>query len=193
MKHIILCMVLSFVCISSPLLAKDYAKDLNKARIETNYGTIVVQLEPEKAPITVANFKRYAREGYYNGTIFHRVIKGFMIQGGGYTKQLEQRELHTPIINEANNGLKNKKYTIAMARTSYPDSATSQFFINTADNSSLDFKDKTSQGWGYAVFGKVIEGFDVVDAIENVRTSSQKGHDDVPVKEVLIKSVVLEK
>ena len=101
--------------------------------------------------------------------------------------------MHTPIINEANNGLKNKKYTIAMARTSYPDSATTQFFINTVDNPSLDFRDKTSQGWGYAVFGKVIQGFDVVDSIEQVRTSSKQGHDDVPVKEVLIKSIVLEK
>lgn len=193
MKHIILLILVSCVFLPSSLLAKDYAKDLNKARIETNFGTIVVQLEPEKAPVTVANFKRYVREGYYNGTIFHRVIKGFMIQGGGYTQKMEQREMHTPIINEANNGLKNKKYTIAMARTSYPDSATTQFFINTVDNPSLDFRDKTSQGWGYAVFGKVIQGFDVVDSIEQVRTSSKQGHDDVPVKEVLIKSIVLEK
>ena len=193
MKHIILLVLVSCIFLPSSLLAKDYAKDLNKARIETNFGTIVVQLEPEKAPITVANFKRYVREGYYNGTIFHRVIKGFMIQGGGYTQKMEQREMHTPIINEANNGLKNKKYTIAMARTSYPDSATTQFFINTVDNPSLDFRDKTSQGWGYAVFGKVIQGFDVVDSIEQVRTSSKQGHDDVPVKEVLIKSIVLEK
>lgn len=193
MKKILLYTLFSLIVFPMIAFSKDYAKNLNKARIETNYGTIVVELEPEKAPITVANFKRYVREGYYNGTIFHRVIKGFMIQGGGYTQQMEQRELHTPIINEADNGLKNKKYTIAMARTSYPDSATSQFFINTADNASLDFKEKTSQGWGYAVFGKVIQGFDVVDAIEKVRTGSKSGHNDVPMKEVLIKSIVLEK
>ena len=192
MKNIIL-LIFVIILIPYSIEAKDYAKDFNKARIETNYGSIVIQLDPEKAPITVENFKRYVREGYYNGTIFHRVIKNFMIQGGGYTRQMEQKELYPPIINEADNGLKNKKYTVAMARTSYPDSATSQFFINTADNDFLDFRAKTSQGWGYAVFGKVIQGFDVVDVIEHVRTTSKHGHNDVPINEVIIKSIVLEK
>ena len=154
--------------------------------MHTTKGKITLELYPDKAPITVANFLKYARAGKFNGTVFHRVIKSFMIQGGGMTADMRERATFPPITNEANNGLKNKKGTIAMARTSAPHSASSQFFINTKDNSFLDHGDRD---FGYAVFGKVTEGMDVVDAIASVPTGNASGHSDVPVDPVVIESV----
>lgn len=160
---------------------------------KTNKGDIVIELDAKKAPKTVENFIKYAREGHYDGLIFHRVIKGFMIQGGGMDAQMQERQTRSAIINEADNGLKNNKYTVAMARTSDPDSATAQFFINTEDNDFLNFKSQTMQGWGYAVFGKVISGQKIVDAIEDVPTTRRYPHEDVPVDPVVIeKTEVLE-
>lgn len=156
-------------------------------KLETNMGDIVVQLNARKAPMTTANFIQYVKSGHYDGTIFHRVIKDFMIQGGGMTQDMKEKHTLAPIRNEANNGLKNRKYTIAMARTNDPHSASSQFFINTRDNDFLDFKAQTPQGWGYAVFGRVIEGKEVVDKIENVITGSRANHEDVPTSPVIIK------
>ncbi|MDE5832964.1 MAG: peptidyl-prolyl cis-trans isomerase [Desulfovibrio sp.] len=162
-------------------------------KLETNLGDIVLKLDARKAPNTVANFIQYVKSGHYDGTIFHRVIKDFMIQGGGMTPQLKEKETQAPIRNEANNGLRNKKYTIAMARTFQPHSASAQFFINTKDNDSLDFKSETTEGWGYAVFGKVISGFDTVDKIERVLTGNRGPYDDVPQNPVIInKAVILE-
>jgi len=155
---------------------------------ETNLGPIKIKLNPEKAPKSVENFLKYVDEGFYNGTIFHRVIKGFMIQGGGFTSDLNQKETHATIKNEANNGLKNKRGTLAMARTMDPHSASSQFFINHADNAFLDFKAESPQGWGYAVFGEVTEGMDVVDKIAETRTGNKKGYDDVPETVIEVKS-----
>ncbi|MDR1123180.1 MAG: peptidyl-prolyl cis-trans isomerase [Elusimicrobiota bacterium] len=161
--------------------------------LKTNKGDIILELDAEKAPETVKNFVKYVEDGQYNGTIFHRVIKGFMAQGGGMDAQMQERKTRAPIMNEANNGLKNNKYTIAMARTSDPDSATAQFFINTNDNDFLNFKSQTTQGWGYAVFGKVISGQEVVDIIETVATTRKFPHDDVPVEPIVIeKAGVLE-
>ncbi len=154
--------------------------------LQTSKGNIVLELDAEKAPATAANFIQYVKDGFYDGTIFHRVIPGFMIQGGGFTEDMVQKKTREPIKNEADNGLKNKNYTIAMARTPNPDSATSQFFINVKDNAFLDYSSPTMQGWGYAVFGKVVEGQDVVNAIEKVQTTSKYPHQDVPVEPVLI-------
>lgn len=154
--------------------------------LKTNKGDIVLELNAEKAPQTVENFVKYVNDGHYNGTIFHRVIKGFMIQGGGFDADMNQKQTRSPIMNEADNGLKNDKYTIAMARTSDPDSATAQFFINSNDNDFLNFRSQTMQGWGYAVFGKVVAGENVVDAIEVVPTTRKFPHDDVPVQPVVI-------
>lgn len=163
-------------------------------KLETSLGDILLQLNPAKAPITTANFIQYVKSGHYDGTVFHRVIKNFMIQGGGLNQDLHEKRTLAPIRNEANNGLKNRKYTIAMARTNDPHSASSQFFINTRDNDFLDFKAQTPQGWGYAVFGKVIGGQDVVDKIENVRTGNKSGYQDVPQEPVVIKKAfVVEK
>lgn len=164
------------------------ADDVN-VEIETNLGTIALRLDAARAPVTVKNFTNYAKAGFYDGTIFHRVIDGFMIQGGGFTPDMKQKETHDPIENEAANGLKNDKYTIAMARTSYPHSATSQFFINTTDNDFLNYTMPSPQGWGYAVFGKVVTGTDVVDAIGKVRTSRRGMFSDVPVEDVVIEKV----
>jgi peptidyl-prolyl cis-trans isomerase B (cyclophilin B) len=155
-------------------------------KLHTNMGIIEIELDAEKAPITVANFLEYARAGFYDGTIFHRVISGFMIQGGGFTDAMQQKNTNPAIKNEADNGLKNDRYTIAMARTPNPDSATSQFFINVADNDFLNFKSPTAQGWGYCVFGKVTAGTDVIDSIAKVKTTSKMGHQDVPVEVVVI-------
>ncbi len=155
-------------------------------KLETSKGDILIALDAEKAPETTANFIQYVREGHYDGTIFHRVIDGFMIQGGGYDRDMNQKETRPPIRNEAQNGLKNDAYTIAMARTSDPHSATAQFFINVKDNDFLNFTSPTPQGWGYAVFGKVTEGRDVVDAIKSVRTGTRGFHRDVPVEPVVI-------
>lgn len=163
-----------------------------RAVIETGEGNIELRLDEKKAPKTVANFVKYAKKGFYNGTIFHRVIDGFMIQGGGFTPDMEQKETRAPIKNEAHNGLQNTRYTIAMARTSDPHSASAQFFINTADNHALDYRAKEMFGrkvvqeWGYAVFGKVVEGTDVVDKIEGVSTRSHGFHNDVPAETVVI-------
>ena len=154
--------------------------------LETNRGTIRVELDAVNAPKSAANFAEYVRSGHYDGTVFHRVIKGFMIQGGGFEPGMRQKSVRAPIANEANNGLKNRHYALAMARTSDPHSATAQFFINTADNGFLDHKAENVQGWGYAVFGRVVSGTDVVDAIEGVRTASRGGHGDVPVDDVVI-------
>jgi cyclophilin family peptidyl-prolyl cis-trans isomerase len=164
-----------------------------RVHLETSQGRITLELDPKAAPITSNNFLSYASEGFYDGTIFHRVIKGFMIQGGGFTPDMQRKSTKDPILNEAGNGLKNERGTVAMARTSDPHSATSQFFINTVDNSFLDHKQKTPQGWGYCVFGKVVEGMNVVDAIENVPTTAKGGHGDVPSTPVIIERAVVER
>ena len=152
----------------------------------TSAGTIKIELNEVKAPASVANFLAYAAKGHYDSTVFHRVIKGFMVQGGGFEPGMKQKPTGNPIQNEASNGLKNAKYTVAMARTSDPHSATAQFFINAADNAFLDFKSESGSGWGYAVFGKVIKGSEVIDAIEQVRTGNRGGHGDVPIDDVTI-------
>lgn len=155
-------------------------------KLSTNFGDITLELNAEKAPITVANFLNYVEAGFYNGLIFHRVISNFMVQGGGFDANMKQKATSEPIKNEANNGLSNDCYTIAMARTSIPDSASSQFFINVADNGFLNHTAPTSSGWGYCVFGKVVEGMDVVDKIKAVGTTSRAGHQDVPADPVII-------
>ena len=154
--------------------------------LETSQGTIRLELDDEKAPATVKNFLTNVENGHYDGTVFHRVIKGFMVQGGGFEPGMKQKPTDAPIRNEANNGLKNDKYTVAMARTSDPHSATAQFFINAADNAFLDFKSESGSGWGYAVFGKVVKGSEVIDAIEQVRTGNRGGHGDVPLDDIVI-------
>ncbi|PVZ16314.1 MULTISPECIES: peptidylprolyl isomerase [unclassified Pseudomonas] len=161
---------------------------MSKVKLKTNHGDIVLQLDEAKAPETVANFVQYVNEGHYNGTVFHRVINNFMIQGGGFAPGMEQKKTRASIKNEANNGLKNKKYSVAMARTMEPHSASAQFFINVADNDFLNHSAPTPQGWGYAVFGEVIEGQDVVDAIKGVATGSKAGHQDVPKDDVIIET-----
>jgi peptidyl-prolyl cis-trans isomerase B (cyclophilin B) len=158
-------------------------------KLHTNFGDITLELDAEKAPKTVANFMKYAEKGFYDGTIFHRVIDGFMIQGGGFMSGLIQKETMAEIENEAANGLKNETYTIAMARTPNPHSASSQFFINTANNSFLNYTAPTPQGFGYCVFGKVTAGKEVVDRIGKVKTGSQSGYQDVPLEDVVIESV----
>ena len=158
--------------------------------LQTTAGTIRLELDDAKAPITVANFLEYVKAGHYDGTIFHRVIKGFMVQGGGFEPGMKQKPTKGEIQNEANNGLKNDKYTIAMARTSDPHSASAQFFINGTDNDFLNFKSESAQGWGYAVFGKVVAGSEVVDAIEKVKTGRKGFHDDVPLEDVVITKAV---
>ncbi|MBR4937352.1 MAG: peptidyl-prolyl cis-trans isomerase [Kiritimatiellae bacterium] len=162
---------------------------MKKAAIETSMGTITLELDDAKAPETVANFVKYAKDGHYDGTIFHRVIDGFMIQGGGFTKDMNQKETRKPIRNEAMNGLKNVRGTIAMARTMVVDSATSQFFINLVDNNFLDFQSPTPQGFGYAVFGKVTDGMSVVDAIAKVKTGFAGPHQNVPEVAIVIKKI----
>jgi cyclophilin family peptidyl-prolyl cis-trans isomerase len=164
---------------------------MKKASIETSMGTITLELNDEKAPETVANFVKYAKDGHYDGTIFHRVIDGFMIQGGGFTKDMNQKETRQPIRNEAMNGLKNDRGTIAMARTMVVDSATSQFFINLVNNDFLNFQSPTPQGFGYAVFGKVTDGMDVVDRIAKVKTGFAGPHQNVPDVAITIKKVVV--
>ncbi len=158
---------------------------MKSVQIETSAGTIRVELDDELAPASVANFLDYVKSGHYDGTVFHRVIRGFMIQGGGFEPGMKQKPSGTPIANEAKNGLKNKHYTLAMARTSDPHSATAQFFINTTDNGFLD-NDRAQDGWGYAVFGRVVDGKEVIDAIESVKTARKGYHDDVPVEDVRI-------
>jgi peptidyl-prolyl cis-trans isomerase B (cyclophilin B) len=155
------------------------------------HGDIVIELDEAKAPKTVANFLNYVKKGHYDGTVFHRVIDGFMVQGGGFTPGMTQKPTDETIENEANNGLKNDNYTVAMARTQAPHSASAQFFINVADNAFLNHTAPTAQGWGYAVFGKVVEGKEVVDAIRKVRTGRKGFHDDVPNDDVVIEKAVV--
>jgi len=185
-------LLLAFMCMI--LSATSFAADKTVVRMETTLGTIELELYPEKAPKTVENFLRYTKEEFFNGTIYHRVIKGFMIQGGGFNKDYDRKSTHDEIPNEAFNGLKNDRGTIAMARTNKPHSATSQFFINTANNTPLNFTRKSMNGWGYAVFGKVIKGMNVVDKIEGVKTGPggifQR---DAPQDQVVIKKVELVK
>ena len=154
--------------------------------LKTNHGDIKLELDTENAPATVANFLQYVRDGHYDNTVFHRVIDGFMVQGGGMEPGMKQKPTRAPVANEATNGLKNRKYTVAMARTSEPHSATAQFFINVADNDFLDFKAPNANGWGYCVFGKVVEGQDVVDRIRAVPTATSGGHQNVPKDDVVI-------
>lgn len=160
-------------------------------KLETSKGDIVIELDEAKAPKTVANFLAYVKDGFYDGTIFHRVIDGFMIQGGGFKSDMGMKATKAPIENEADNGLKNDKYTLAMARTMDPNSATAQFFINVADNDFLNHTGKNPQGWGYAVFGKVTQGQDVVDKIKDVPTTTKGMHQDVPVEPVVINKAVV--
>ncbi|MEA3508504.1 MAG: peptidylprolyl isomerase [Synergistota bacterium] len=159
-------------------------------RLETNKGNIVLELDEENAPLTTANFRSYVADGHYDGTIFHRVISGFMIQGGGFDREINQKPSGDPIKNEADNGLKNNQYTIAMARTSDPHSATAQFFINVKDNDFLNYTGPNPRGWGYAVFGKVVEGQDVVDEIKSVDTGNSGPHQDAPLEPVEILKAV---
>ena len=161
--------------------------------LQTSYGDISIELDFENTPTTAQNFLSLAESGFYDGTIFHRVINGFMIQGGGFLPNMEQKKAPGSIENEADKGLENKKYTIAMARTSDPHSAGSQFFINVADNNFLNFKSKSVEGWGYCVFGKVVAGMDVVDRIKAVSTTHRAGHQDVPVNDVVINKVLVTK
>jgi len=160
--------------------------------MQTSQGDIVLELDSDKAPGTVTNFLDYARSGFYDGTLFHRVIPGFMIQGGGFEPGMSQKRTGSPIVNEADNGLKNETGTIAMARTPDPNSATSQFFINVKNNAFLNYSSPTAQGWGYCVFGRVVEGMDTVHTIETVSTGARGGHQDVPVNDVMIIKVTVE-
>ncbi|WP_455375452.1 peptidylprolyl isomerase [Kaarinaea lacus] len=157
-------------------------------RLNTSMGAIDIELDHEKAPKTAANFEQYVKDGFYNGTLFHRVINGFMIQGGGMEPGMNQKQTRAPIENEADNGLKNEIGTIAMARTNDPHSASSQFFINVSNNDFLNFSSPTASGWGYCVFGKVVNGMDVVDKIKTQKTGSSMGHQDVPVEDITIDS-----
>ena len=160
-------------------------------KLHTNFGIITLKLDADKAPVTVASFIEYARAGHYDNTVFHRVIPNFMIQGGGFAPGMRQKDANAPIKNEADNGLKNKRGTVAMARTSDPHSATAQFFINVVDNDFLNFQSPMGNGWGYCVFGEVTEGLDVVDAIKAVRTGRSGFHQDVPLEDVVIERVEL--
>lgn len=164
---------------------------MSQVVLHTNHGIITLSLNADKAPSTVANFLNYVKKQHYDNTIFHRVIKGFMIQGGGMAPGMKEKETDKPIANEADNGLRNKRGTIAMARTNDPHSATAQFFINTVDNDFLDFTAKTANGWGYAVFGEVIEGMDIVEKIHVVKTGSNGFHRDVPLEDVIIEKAVV--
>jgi len=162
-----------------------------QVELQTSKGNIRIELDDAKAPESTKNFLAYVAKGHYDGTVFHRVIKGFMIQGGGFEPGMNQKRTDPPVRNEANNGLKNAKYSVAMARTSDPHSATAQFFINTADNGFLNFKAENESGWGYAVFGNVVAGQDVVDAIEGVKTGQRGRHGDVPLEDVVIQRAVV--
>ena len=188
MKNLVLasCLAAGMVVAGADVSAEDQAP---KVEIRTNHGVIIIELDSKAAPKTVENFLSYVNDGTYDGTIFHRVIKDFMIQGGGFVPQMVQKKTKDSIINEADNGLKNLRGTIAMARTMEPHSATSQFFINTVDNSFLDHTAKNARGWGYCVFGKVVEGMDTVDDITKVKTANKAGHQDVPVVPVIIEKV----
>ncbi|MBA2840084.1 peptidyl-prolyl cis-trans isomerase B (cyclophilin B) [Methanococcus maripaludis] len=177
-------------CTESDSTTSNETCEIVYATIQTNYGNMTFELYPDKAPITVENFKKYAESGFYEGTIFHRVISDFMVQGGGFNIDGTKKETLDPIKNEADNGLSNKRGTIAMARTTIVDSATSQFFINTVDNSYLDYQDDSN--YGYAVFGKMTDGFDVLDEIENVATANNGQYQNWPVENVIIEKVTIE-
>ena len=175
-----------FVCLSWLNGCSQNEKEIKVITFETTLGPIVIELFEEEAPITSKNFLDYAESGFFNGTLFHRVIPGFVIQGGGMESGMQNKPSNPPIINEANNGLKNLKWTLSMARTNEPHSASSQFFINLVSNASLDHTEETIQGWGYAVFGEVVEGFETVEAIAAVATGSSGFHQDVPLEEISI-------
>ena len=194
MKFIPALLTVAFILAASiPAFSEEKAAESNNPHvyIKTNVGGFTIELYPDKAPLTVANFLNYVEKGFYAGTIFHRVIKGFMIQGGGFTQDMSMKETAAPIKNEAFNGLKNKKYTLAMARTNIVDSATCQFFINTSNNTALDHREKSQSGFGYCVFGKVIEGSEVIDKIEMVKTTTKGSYADVPSKPVIIKAMTI--
>ncbi|MBV6273444.1 peptidyl-prolyl cis-trans isomerase [Alcaligenaceae bacterium CGII-47] len=162
-----------------------------QVKLHTNMGDMLIELDAEKAPKTVESFLSYVKEGFYDGTVFHRVINNFMVQGGGFEVGMKQKQTHAPVENEADNGLKNNRYTLAMARTADPHSATAQFFINVADNDFLNFTAPTPNGWGYTVFGKIIEGTEVADEIKKVKTGTKGFHQDVPVDDVIIETATL--
>lgn len=183
-KHIFLIVFILLFTITSNIQA-----ETTMVKMDTNQGTIMLELDADNAPNTVANFLTYAKEGFFDGTVFHRVISNFMIQGGGFTEDMNQKTVHDPIKNEANNGLKNDNGTIAMARTGDPHSATAQFFINVKDNDFLNFSSETAQGWGYAVFGKVTEGMDIVEKIKAAETTTKGPYQDVPVEPIIIEKV----
>jgi len=190
LKKITSILIVTLFCIAQAAWA---GSSNPRVLLETSKGVIILELDSKAAPKSVENFLGYVRGGFYDGTVFHRVIKGFMIQGGGFTEDMQQKPTHTPIANEGDNGLQNKRGTVAMARTMDPHSATAQFFINTVDNSFLDHKGKTANGWGYCVFGKVVEGMHVLDAIESVPTTSKAGQRDVPATPVIIERAIVEK
>jgi len=184
-KTLVYLMLLLFTTLSFAT-EKKMSDTQTKVKLTTSLGAIVIQLDNAKAPVSAANFAEYVKNGFYDGTIFHRVIPGFMAQGGGFDTSFNQKETKTPIKNEADNGLKNKRGTLAMARTNDPNSATAQFFINYKDNSFLDHTSPTPSGWGYAVFGEVVEGMDVVDAMAKEPTGNRGGHQDVPKTDIVI-------
>ena len=186
MRTIILFMMLSLTTTLSFATEKTMSDTQTKVKLTTTLGEVIIQLNTEKAPVSSANFLTYVNEGFYNGTIFHRIIPDFMAQGGGFDTSFNQKAVHAPIKNEANNSLKNTRGTLAMARTNDPNSATAQFFINYKDNSFLNHTSQTSSGWGYAVFGEVIEGMDVVDAMAKQATSNRGGHENVPKTDIVI-------
>ncbi|MFA5922565.1 MAG: peptidylprolyl isomerase [Methylococcaceae bacterium] len=186
MRTLILSMMLLLTSTLSFATEKTMSDTQTKVKLTTTLGEIIIQLNAEKAPVSSANFLTYVNEGFYNGTIFHRVIPDFMAQGGGFDTSFTQKAVHAPIKNEANNGLTNTRGTLAMARTNDPNSATAQFFINLKDNSFLNHTSQTSSGWGYAVFGEVIEGMDVVDAMAKQATGNRGGHQDVPKTDIVI-------
>jgi len=188
MRNIVLTLMLFLTTTFSFATENTMSDTQTKVKLTTSLGEIVIQLNSEKAPISAENFLTYVKEGFYTGTIFHRIIPGFMAQGGGFDTDFNQKTVHAPIKNEADNGLKNTRGTLAMARTPDPDSATAQFFINYKDNSFLDHTKPTSQGWGYAVFAEVVEGMDVVDAMADAATGNRGGHQDVPKEDIVIES-----
>lgn len=186
--------VISIILLSSAFYVhaqEEQQEEQNEVVFSTNKGEIVILLNPEAAPNSVANFKQYVADGFYDGTIFHRTIPKFMIQGGGFDADLTRKSVNAPIQNEASNGLKNTVGTISMARTSDPHSATSQFFINVNDNRSLDYRDSSFRGWGYAVFGQVTKGLDIVQAISRQKTKVKGGHQNVPVDAIVIEKAIL--
>ena len=186
MRNMLVYLMLFLFSTLSFATEKQMSDTQTKVKLTTTLGAIVIQLDNAKAPVSAANFAEYVKQGFYNGTIFHRVIPGFMAQGGGFDTSFSQKETKAPIKNEADNGLKNKRGTLAMARTNDPNSATAQFFINLKDNGFLDHTSPTPSGWGYAVFGEVIEGMDVVDAMAKQPTGNRGGHQDVPKTDIVI-------